>query len=120
MTVRAVARAACLNVAFTGSRAALGRGQVDGFLRRVGAEAGILAPETVDKSTTAGTRFTRSLSVCTAHLVFRALLPIRAHPAIVIDAAASARQRCGCDWGERREAAIAAWADDWSQPWERR
>lgn len=94
--------------------------KVEAFLRRVGAESGALAPEAVDKSTQAGTRFTRNLAVCSAHLLFEVLLPARRIPGIVVGAAVSARERCGHDWGTRREAAMAAWADDWQQPWEPR
>ncbi len=63
--VRGIASAACFRLVLTGDPAALAPGRVDAFLRRVGAEAGILPPEAVDKSTRAGTRITRNLSTCT-------------------------------------------------------
>lgn len=115
--VRGVARAALDEILRVGDLRLLQHGQVDPNLRRTGAEAGALPPAAVDRSSAAGTRFTRTLVVCTAHLLFQALLPLRRFPEIVVDAALAARDRNGRDWGTRREGAMAAWADEWHLPW---
>lgn len=114
---RGVAGAALDELLRIGDLRLLQHGQVDPYLRRTGAEAGVLPPAAVDRSSAPGTRFTRTLVVCTAHLLFRALLPVRRCPEIVVDAALAARDRNGRDWGDRREQAMATWAEEWYVPW---